>query len=308
MGQHYVPQRYLRNFEPRDQPEFIWLHKRTTRDAVLAPIKQVAQTRGFYPAEVEEALARAVEGPTYPIIEKIRRREVVSPADRHQLALFVATMVMRVPATRKNLRARYPERVTDYFRGVRDQLREVAAEDPHARAALEQNLAACDVLERKFLAEGPTGELADLIVSPWPFGNMVRAIEGMAWRILTTDGPLYFITSDNPAFFFDDYGLASRESELSIPLASDTLLHGSWQATGSPIAYLASNQHWVREMNRRLASVAEFAFYNERAEWLLRLLQKEGHYLSQIRWADPPRWMAIPPFEPDGERHEPASS
>ena len=62
MGRHYVPQRYLRNFEIPERPGFVWLHDKQSGKSHPAPIDKVAQSKGYYSPEVEETL-RQVEGP-----------------------------------------------------------------------------------------------------------------------------------------------------------------------------------------------------------------------------------------------------
>jgi hypothetical protein len=48
MGHHFVPQRYLRNFEDPNQPDYIWVHDRRGGPAKLASIAKLAQSRNFY--------------------------------------------------------------------------------------------------------------------------------------------------------------------------------------------------------------------------------------------------------------------
>jgi len=59
----------------------------------------------------------------------------------------------------------------------------------------------------------------------------------------------------------------------------------------------------VKEINRRLASSAERAFYFEKATWLHKILSKERPFLSAIHWSEPPRWRQLPAIVPDGERY-----
>ena len=129
--------------------------------------------------------------------------------------------------------------------------------------------------------------------------EMVRALFGMTWRVLVSAGPQYFVTTDNPAFFFRAYGLAREESELTFPLSTTHALHGSWRAAGSDLVFLRATQRIVKEINRRLASDTErLAFYHEAAPWLLAIFSKKHPYLSIIRWLhEPPnhcfQWPAL---------------
>ncbi len=61
MGHHYVPRRYLRNFEVREQPGRIWQYAKKDGTARCLPIKRIAQARDFYEPDMEEYLACEVE-------------------------------------------------------------------------------------------------------------------------------------------------------------------------------------------------------------------------------------------------------
>ena len=59
MGQHFVPQAQLRPFQAPDAPGMIWVYPRGGEPR-LAPIKNVAQSSGFYDEDVEgSAVAQA---------------------------------------------------------------------------------------------------------------------------------------------------------------------------------------------------------------------------------------------------------
>jgi hypothetical protein len=84
--------------------------------------------------------------------------------------------------------------------------------------------------------------------TPWPGREMTELIYYMAWRFCTTRGPSFFITSDNPAFIFECYGLRNDEAELVFPISSDLALHGCWQP-------LAPGEKPLRPLPQKLVSV-----------------------------------------------------
>jgi hypothetical protein len=303
VGQHYVPQRYLRNFACAAKPRVVWFHDKASGVIREVAIKQVAQSRDYYTREVETLLAQVVEAPTYPVIAKLTAKRPIDQHEQHQLALFVATMLMRVPAHRRSALDKYPAKLSDYVAGVRAQIESLAANRPDIDPRMiAERLAWLDAWAGRHAHEPPE-EIVDQIHSPWPYDTMVCAIEGMTWRIVESIGPQYFIATDNPAFHFGAYGLGSKGSELTFPLSTTHALHGSWQEAGARIVHIIARQAFVREFNRRLASTADRAFYHAKAPWLLPLLQKETHYLSVIHWAQPPRWRRRPPLVASGERY-----
>jgi hypothetical protein len=114
---------------------------------------------------------------------------------------------------------------------------------------------------------------------------MVTVVYDMAWRVLRADGPIFYLTADNPAFYFEAFGLATECAELTFPLSTTHCLYGSWQGPRGGLLFLDARQSFVKEANRRLASSAErFAFYHEGVDWIRKLLQKRQPYLSRIEW------------------------
>ncbi len=106
----------------------------------------------------------------------------------------------------------------------------------------------------------------------------------MRWRILRSGGPQYFITTDNPGFFFRAYGLKNPNSEFVVPLSSEVALHGGWQGTDA-LAFLVIRQSFVREMNRRLVSEAtRFVFSSCQEDWIRTVSAKERHSLNRLDW------------------------
>jgi hypothetical protein len=226
---HYVPRRYLRNFECPDRPGFVWQYDRQSREARQVAIEKAAQSPNFYPAGDERLLAGAIEGPANPVIKKLLQRTAITADERRAIAVYTATMLMRVPATRRKLFETYPDRLKTYCAELRQSIHEQAMSRPDvtpARVALV--LAGIDAFEQRW-AENPSPEALDQMLTPLPFRNMVGIIDAMTWCLMVSSGPDYFITSDNPAFIFDAIGLANQESELSLPLSPRVALHGSWQ-------------------------------------------------------------------------------
>jgi hypothetical protein len=97
-----------------------------------------------------------------------------------------------------------------------------------------------------------------------------------------------FISSDNPAFFHEAYGVAKPEAELVLPLSPSRCLHCSWQLIrGGDIGLMGADRATVREVNRRIVSGAtRLVFADRKVSWLQAMLSRGSHYLSRINWAD----------------------
>jgi hypothetical protein len=148
-----------------------------------------------------------------------------------------------------------------------------------------RRLAEAEAAEIKFSKQPPT-EALKWINSPWPSEEMIGLIYLMTWRLLNTNGPFYFLTSDNPVFFFNCYGLKGAEAELVFPVSSDLALHGCWQPLRlNDKQLLKAPNKFVKEFNRRIANTGtRFVFYRQKAEWIRTLAQKIEPYLNKILW------------------------
>lgn len=285
MGHHYVPQRYLKNFGSLEQPEFIWLHDKKGGTSKLVPIEAVAQAKGYYVKQTEKLLAQAVETPANLVIQNLREDKSIDATGRFRLTYYLGTMLKRIPYRRRKAMEAYPGILDDTIARVREQINELARSLPNVDSEIiVKRLAEVDAVHQK-LASKPPPEIAIQVREPWPSEGMLDAIYRMTWRVLVSAGPLYFITSDNPAFFFGAYGLATPKAELTFPISTTHCLHGCWQGKEQTLQFMRAKQAFVKEANRRLASATErSAFYHESAPWLVKLLQKNDLYLSAIIW------------------------
>ena len=94
-----------------------------------------------------------------------------------------------------------------------------------------------------------------------------------------------FVTSDNPAFFFEGLGLGSPDSELTFPLSPELALLADWQGTPFSTSVFGAKPGLVREVNRRVVSGAErFIFSHAPQPWLPKVAGKGNPYLSRIQW------------------------
>jgi hypothetical protein len=283
MGKHFLPQRYLRNFEDPNSPGKIWVHAKEGGSPRLAAIKQVAQARNFYSDETEAILTHNVEVPGSTAIEKLTKNQFITNAERAHVAVYIAVMFKRIPAARRHAAELIPGTLKNLASELRQEIQSLAAQGAEPEL-VARRLDEVDAAERKLGQQTPQ-EVLDIIREPWPSEELVRVLLQMTWRVLISAGPQYFITTDNPAFIFKAYGLAKDKSELCFPLSTTHLLHGSWHNVGSPLVFLKAEKAIIKEMNRRLASGTErLAFCHEAATWLFKILRKENPYLSVIEW------------------------
>lgn len=282
VGKHYVPQALLRNFQIPTQPGFIWLYDKHDLKPHVACISKVAQSQGYYSAETEVALARDVEIPGNRAIERLLHGELLSPSERIDLSYYICTTLMRGPRRRRKAHEKLPQVLAETTAEIRSEIAESAATAD--LAWVTHCLAEVDAAEQKFSSAPPPLVIAH-IQEPWPYESMVDAVDEMAWRVLESSGPSYFITSDNPVFLVDCFGLAQQDSEISFPLSTTKTLHGCQEGKPRSLTFMQAPQWLVRETNRRLVSETErLVFCHEEEPWLPQMLSKKHPFLSVIKW------------------------
>lgn len=285
MGQHFVPQAYLRAFEDPSSPGFIWAQSRREDAPRLVPIKKIAQSRGFYEPATEALLASAIEAPANPILARLRRGEVPEEHERSCLAVYIATMIKRVPRNRSRAAALAQPTLDEVVGRIREEFLQLAAVGELTPKLAERRLEELDKAHIKFTGELPP-VVAAQIRDPRPTPQIIQAILSMRWRVLRASAPDYFITSDNPAFFHEAYGVGTENSELRLPLSPTLAIHGCWASEEiSRISFHAVPRDWVREFNRSIASGASsIAMSHRRADFLGTLLRRKNPYLFRLVW------------------------
>ena len=285
MGHHFVPQAYLRGFQDPSQPGFIWVQSRREPSPRPASIEDVAQSRDFYDPETERLLASSVEAPANPVLAKLRAGELPSERERMTLAVYLATMINRVPKSRLRGQAMAPqvlEDVANRFRGQVEQLAELGQIPPDLATRRLQEL---EVAYAKFTSDLPE-TVVKQIRDPRPSVQMIEAIAALRWRVLRAKEPEFFVTSDNPAFYHQAYGLGTERSELRFPLSPALALHGSRGSDATrEVSVHDISRDWVREFNRSVASGASsIAMSHRRALFLGTLLRRKNPYLFRLVW------------------------
>lgn len=284
MGHHYVPQQYLRGFAVPESPGEIWMYDKLSRRSVQTSIKFIVQEAGYYSEKTEKQLSELVEGPAYHALNKLRRGESIGDTERTHMALYIGTMLMRVPRRRRKAFEMLPGVLEDTINKVSTQVEQWAHSEGADPQVVSRRFAELE-RARESLRREPPLEVVEQIRAPWPSERVLALVSAMTWRIVSTGGVAFFLTSDNPAYFFEAYGLGNPESELTFPLSSDMALLASWQGMPLEIIFLNAKPALVKEVNRRVASGAErFVFYHAREEWVAKIADKQRPYLSRIKW------------------------
>ena len=281
MGQHYVQQHYLRCFGTPENPDNIWMYDKISKKFKQLPIKKAAQSSGFYSEEDERALSEMIESPAQDPLEQLRNGQQIESQGRLAVAIYLESMIKRVPHRRKKMLEKAPQVKNKLLARIRKSAESLA---------LKYNLTPAELLprieqwEQKFDSK-PLSMKDDLIRRQWFSLDLIGCILSMTWRVIKAAESHLFLTSDNPVFFDEGYGLKEPHGEFSFPLSTDVALHGSWQGSREGLLFVQAKPALVKEINRRVVFVAErFVFYHQNASWVSVVAAKQRPRLTQIQW------------------------
>ena len=88
MGNHYIPQEYLRHFANPVDLDKIWMYDKSSGEIKLLPIKVVAQESSFYTPEDERALNETIEGPAQFAINELRLGKEIDDKSRSAVSKY----------------------------------------------------------------------------------------------------------------------------------------------------------------------------------------------------------------------------
>ena len=281
MGQHYVQQNYLRCFGTPEDSDNIWMYDKISKEFKRLPIRNVAQSSGFYSEEDERALSEKIEGPAQDPLEQLRDGRQVEVQGRRAVTVYLESMIKRVPHNRRKMLEIAPQEKTKLLAEIRRSPELLASKFNLTPAELLNEI---KQWEQEFDSR-PLSMQEDMIRRQWFSPVVIDCIFSMTWRVIKADESNCFLTSDNPVFFDEGYGLKEPHGEFSFPLSSDAALHGSWRGPRQGLLFVRKKPELIKEVNRRVAFTAErFVFYHQNSSWVPIVSEKRWPSLNRIRW------------------------
>lgn len=281
MGDHYVPQYYLKGFSNREGKQ-IWVYDKQERRKFLTQVKSIANVTGFYSPEVEQYLADTIEVPANRVIRKIRDRGQITGYDKGILAEYMAVMMKRVPKGKERLREHAPSVARKLSQETGEQLTIMASTHPEKATLIQKRKSEIQEILDKYSKDPPKEIWLDNI-PPERSPGVVAALTGMTWRFLTFDDKPVFLTSDNPVFYFTSIGIGKPESEVTFPISSYIILWATWR-TDLPKGYITATNQTVKEINRRtVRNALRYLFHRKDEYWILPFVTKGRWKLNRFR-------------------------
>jgi Protein of unknown function (DUF4238) len=282
MGKHYVPQKYLQGFAVPNDSTRIWMYDKKTRSWSLPSIKRVAQQRDYFPEDVETRLTFEIENPANAVLNRLRQGQQLDNQDRAALENYIAVMLMRVPRRRRKGYESFPAVRESTFAEIREEI--ASSTNEVGQDLISSLLKEIDRLEEVYEDVIPEN-VRERIHSPWASDAIIGAIRQMTWRLTPAARGTFFLTSDNPAYFFEAFGVGSERAELTFPISSTLAMLGSHRGAPGSTIMTRVRTAISKEINRRMISGAErFIFTPQRATWIEVIASKPDPYLSRIEW------------------------
>lgn len=281
MGDHYIPQYYLRGF-CRDFGRELWVYDMQEARKFPTQVKSVANICGLYPPHLEKYLSEDIEHPANKVLDKIRNREHISPADKATLSRYMVVMWKRVPEGKNRLKERAPAITSEIREALFKELDAAILKNPSKEKIVRSRKAEIDEICNRFSQDIPD-DIWHQVIPADRTPNAILAIATMTWRFFTFDEKPAFLTGDNPIFFFSHLGIGGGESELSFPISTNVLLWAT-RRFDLPEVYFPATPAIVKEMTRRIASITtRFVFHPEDEYWILPFLAKKRWKLNKIK-------------------------
>jgi len=260
---------------------FIWAF-RNGKPPFMTSIRKIAQEDNFYSREIEKFLANEVEGPANKVIRKIREHQIISQDEKLTLAKYMMVMWKRVPETKGRLIEKAPEVVNPVLGRISKELIELRDLYPDKRELIDKRLS-----EIKEIGDN---KIEEIIYDSWlqsippeKTPQSIDALSQMTWRFAIAVDGYYFITSDNPLFFFREMGIGKEKSEVSFPISKDIAVWSTWR-TDIGEGYFQARSQIVKELNRRTASTStQFLYSPFPDDWIQLLANKPKNSIKLNR-------------------------
>ena len=281
MGNHYVPQYYLKGFS-KENGKKIWVYDKTDSRVFATQVKSIANENEFYGETMERYLANTIEAPANSILKKIREKRNITQRDKKVLTKYIVVMMKRVPEGLSRSNQTAPSAAENLAQEIDKELNDAVIDNPEQAELIEKRRSEIKEVLERFSAEPPKEIWLDNI-PPEKTPRVVEAVSAMTWRFLTTDGASAFLSSDNPVFYFKGIGIGKPESEITFPISSHIVLWATWRADLAE-GYFSTTRQVVKEVNRRTASIAtRYLFHHQREDWVLSFAEKGRWLLNRLQ-------------------------
>lgn len=280
MGDHYIPQYYLKGFASNTNNQ-VCVYEKGTNNKFLSGAINIGHENNYYSPEVEKYLANEIEGPANEVIGKIRDRKQIIEEDKITLSKYMIVMLKRVPQGKIRMKDMAPSVAQKLSLKYDGEINELINSNPDKADFFEKRRKEIQANLEKY-STNPPKDFWLTLIPPERTPRIVEAVSKMTWRFLTYDDKPVYLTSDNPVFYFEAIGIGRKHSEITFPIASNIALWATWTKNLAE-GYYPTKSQVVKEINRRTVSIATRYIYHAAYEdWILPFINKGNYQLHSM--------------------------
>lgn len=290
---HYIPVFYLNGFTNKDG--CLWVYDKDDKPMFESSPEGIAYENHYFSfitpqgekdSETVENNISLIEGRFAKVIKKILNSESLKDDERITFAFFVASMMVRVPNMRNNIR-----------KSTGEMIKHINTFTASHKENFERMMGRFEKDTGNKIGK-PLEELRQWMLNPdnytvtvdtqYATGMALSLLEGFAkvffqmkWAFIFASDEQKFMTGDNPLKYIDPthnprsfygVGLANKNIEVSLPLSKDVCAFGSWKDREG---YMQGNNQHVKHLNKMtvMASV-KFIFADKKLEDIDKFVKK----------------------------------
>ena len=275
MGDHYLPQYYLKGFTEKSDSKFIWVYERGGTKELRTQINNIANENKLYSREIEKLLANEIEAPANYVINKLRKLLPITQQEKLILAKYLIVMIKRVPSGKNRFLKILPDMVVQVFDGFDEQLITMMNNNPDSSRKISR------IRNKLAKIKDDPQKREEMFWIAWltniPAERSPRSLDAfmrMKWCFLISEKE-DFITSDNPIALSREMGIVDEKSDVSFPISKNLTLCCTWNHNLVDLTYFRAGTSNIREINRRTVKNAlKYVFSNNPFDWIPDLLKK----------------------------------
>ncbi|MBI5149263.1 MAG: DUF4238 domain-containing protein [Candidatus Omnitrophica bacterium] len=290
---HYIPVFYLNGFT--DKNGCLYVYDKDTKPVFESSPEGIAYENHYFSfmtphgerdSETVENAIMLWEGEFARIVKKIHDHEDLTDDDYMVFSFFVASMMIRVPNMRDNIRKATGETIKrmnvfmsshkeNFGRMIKKYESNTGRQIGMDVEELRQWMNNPDNYDMTVDKEYATGMALCLLE------DLAKGFLNMKWAFLKATDDYKYVTGDNPLRYIDPthnprsfygVGLANENIEVSLPLSKEICAFGSWKYREGHIQ--ANSQH-VKHLNKMTVSASvKFVFADTKSEIIDQFVKK----------------------------------
>lgn len=285
---HYIPQFFLKNFS--DNNKDLWIFDRVKKEYRNQSTRKIASENKFYTyisKGREENLERVfsqVEGLAKPILNKITNKEKITPQEKADFSMFLATLRVRIPDfkkwTEEGAEKMYKKRnkITFSNRSYVEGLIKKSGKKLNKKEIDDLMSFATD--EERYGVKFPPNywikimlrmslDVTDLFIDKdWEIYHFKKK-----YALITSDNPVVLVPPKNPHPFYG-YGLATPGTRVVVSVAPNTcLVMGELNKNPTVVGTESDNKNLTKWISRITAANSDrfvFSPFKDKLEKLVK--------------------------------------